>query len=182
MGHNLTSQGRSKGSKYFFRKSKDPYDRSFFAPLNFSQQMCEVQSEKKSQPEKHETGCTWKIQQHTKQAFFSPSFSEIGKVRGNLFQINGQKNEPLVLPDAVGTNVSLSEKVYVPVKEYPDVSRSLEDFSKKLQLSLFSVQFRWANFGSSRHDHETARVRNWLQNHGQRKGVHEGQEKGNLQV
>ena len=49
-------------------------------------------------------------------------FSEIGKVRGNLFQINGKKNEPLVLPDAVGTSTSLSEKVYVPIKEYPDVS------------------------------------------------------------
>jgi len=45
---------------------------------------------------------------------------EIGKVRGNLFQINGKKNEPLVLPDAVGTSTSLSEKVYVPIKEYPD--------------------------------------------------------------
>lgn len=45
---------------------------------------------------------------------------EIGKVRSNLFQINGKKNEPLQLPDAVGTTTSLSEKVYVPVKEYPD--------------------------------------------------------------
>ncbi|XP_059084082.1 protein held out wings-like isoform X2 [Tigriopus californicus] len=45
---------------------------------------------------------------------------EIGKVRGNLFQINGQKNEPLVLPDGIGAPVILSEKVYVPVKEYPD--------------------------------------------------------------
>jgi protein quaking len=45
---------------------------------------------------------------------------EIGKVRGNLFQINGKKNEPLVLPDATGAPINLSEKVYVPIKEYPD--------------------------------------------------------------
>lgn len=45
---------------------------------------------------------------------------EIGKVRGNLFQINGKKNEPLVLPDAAGPSISLSEKVYVPIKEFPD--------------------------------------------------------------
>jgi len=45
---------------------------------------------------------------------------EIGKVRGNLFQINGKKNEPLVLPDASGASITLSEKVYVPIKEFPD--------------------------------------------------------------
>ena len=49
-------------------------------------------------------------------------FSEIGKVRGNLFQINGKKQEPLSLPEAAGAPVTLSEKVYVPIKEYPDVS------------------------------------------------------------
>ena len=48
--------------------------------------------------------------------------TEIGKVRGNLFQINGKKSEPLVLPDATGPPVTLSEKVYVPIKEHPDVS------------------------------------------------------------
>merc|ERR1712158_163124 len=45
---------------------------------------------------------------------------EIGKVRGNLFQINGYVKEPLVLPDAAGPPVIHSEKVYVPVKEHPD--------------------------------------------------------------
>ena len=48
-------------------------------------------------------------------------FAEIGKVRGNLFQINGKKNDPLVLPDAAGAPVSLSEKVYVPLKDHPEV-------------------------------------------------------------
>ena len=49
------------------------------------------------------------------------SFTEIGKVRGNLFQINGKKQDPLVLPDAAGPPVTLSEKVYVPIKDYPEV-------------------------------------------------------------
>jgi len=45
---------------------------------------------------------------------------EIGKVRGNLFQINGKKADPLVLPDGSGPPVTLSEKVYVPIKDYPE--------------------------------------------------------------
>jgi len=45
---------------------------------------------------------------------------EIGKVRGNLFQINGGVKEPLTLPEPEGETTSLSEKVYVPVKEHPD--------------------------------------------------------------
>lgn len=49
-------------------------------------------------------------------------FSEIAKVRASLFQINGVKKEPLKLPEPDGTPVTLNEKVYVPVKEHPDVS------------------------------------------------------------
>jgi hypothetical protein len=49
-------------------------------------------------------------------------FPEIAKVRSSLFQINGAKKDPLVLPDAEGTPTTLTEKVYVPVKEHPDVS------------------------------------------------------------
>jgi len=45
---------------------------------------------------------------------------EIAKVRASLFQINGVKKEPLVLPDAEGSITTLTEKVYVPVKEHPD--------------------------------------------------------------
>ena len=63
-----------------------------------------------------------RILQYILYFFFFSFFSEIGKVRGNLFQINGKKNEPLVLPDAAGPSISLSEKVYVPIKEFPDVS------------------------------------------------------------
>jgi hypothetical protein len=50
---------------------------------------------------------------------------EIAKVRSSLFQINGAKKDPLVLPDAEGTPTTLTEKVYVPVKEHPDVSNIL---------------------------------------------------------
>lgn len=48
--------------------------------------------------------------------------SEIARVRANLFQINGMKKEPLVLPDAQGPPTTITEKVYVPVKDHPDVS------------------------------------------------------------
>lgn len=50
------------------------------------------------------------------------SIAEISKVRINLFQLNGGK-EPLILPEEQGAvAVDLTDKVYVPVKEYPDVS------------------------------------------------------------
>lgn len=49
-------------------------------------------------------------------------FSEIAKVRASLFQINGVKKEPLILPEPEGMVTTLTEKVYVPVKEHPDVS------------------------------------------------------------
>lgn len=45
---------------------------------------------------------------------------EIAKVRASLFQINGVKKEPLVLPEPEGVVTTLTEKVYVPVKEHPD--------------------------------------------------------------
>ncbi|CAG9861777.1 unnamed protein product, partial [Phyllotreta striolata] len=45
---------------------------------------------------------------------------EIAKVRASLFQINGVKKEPLVLPEPDGPVTTLTEKVYVPVKEHPD--------------------------------------------------------------
>ncbi|CAH1135038.1 unnamed protein product [Ceutorhynchus assimilis] len=45
---------------------------------------------------------------------------EIAKVRANLFQINGVKKEPLMLPEPEGQITTITEKVYVPVKEHPD--------------------------------------------------------------
>ena len=62
-------------------------------------------------------------------------WTEIGKVRGNLFQINGNEKKPMVLPEPIGPVVNLSEKVYVPVKEFPDVSDSLS-LSLSLCLSI----------------------------------------------
>ena len=56
-------------------------------------------------------------------AFVSFLFVEISRVRGNLFHLSGVKSEPLELPEACGPVVTLSEKVYVPVKEHPDVSQ-----------------------------------------------------------
>lgn len=44
---------------------------------------------------------------------------EINKVRGSLFHLN-TNIEPLHLPEPCGPTVSLSEKLLVPVREYPD--------------------------------------------------------------
>lgn len=46
-------------------------------------------------------------------------------MRSSLFQVNGMKKEPLILPEAQGTTATLTEKVFVPVKEHPDVSTIL---------------------------------------------------------
>lgn len=54
--------------------------------------------------------------------------AEIARVRASLFQINGVKKEPLNLPDPEGPTVSLNEKVYVPVREHPDVSIQIRAF------------------------------------------------------
>lgn len=51
-------------------------------------------------------------------------FTEIAKVRASLFQISGVKKEPLTLPEPEGDILTLTEKVYVPVKEHPDVSQN----------------------------------------------------------
>jgi len=44
---------------------------------------------------------------------------EINRVRGNLFHLSTNK-EPLCLPEESGSIVSLSEKLVVPVRDYPD--------------------------------------------------------------
>lgn len=43
-------------------------------------------------------------------------------MRSSLFQVNGVKKEPLVLPEPAGEPITLTEKVFVPVKDHPDVS------------------------------------------------------------
>lgn len=54
--------------------------------------------------------------------FYFSFLKEIARVRASLFQINGVRKEPLQLPEPDGETVTLNEKVYVPVKEHPDVS------------------------------------------------------------
>ena len=49
-------------------------------------------------------------------------------------------------------------------------------------VSCFAVQLCWPYSGASGDDGEAARTRNWLQNHGPRAGLHEGQEKGKVTV
>lgn len=63
--------------------------------------------------------------QMTNVTIFFSLFPEIARVRASLFQINGVRKEPLQLPEPDGETVTLNEKVYVPVKEHPDVSTSL---------------------------------------------------------
>lgn len=51
--------------------------------------------------------------------------SEISRVRKDMYNdtLNGStEKRSSELPDAVGPIVQLQEKLYVPVKEYPDVS------------------------------------------------------------
>ncbi|KAF9821786.1 hypothetical protein SFRURICE_001897 [Spodoptera frugiperda] len=72
---------------------------------------------------------------HCRQPLSGP---EIAKVRASLFQINGVKKEPLVLPEPEGVVTTLTEKVYVPVKEHPDVIL----YRKKCEPNAEHVVFR----------------------------------------
>ena len=49
---------------------------------------------------------------------------EIGRVRKDMYNdtLNGTERRSSELPEAVGPIAQLQEKLYVPVKEYPDVS------------------------------------------------------------
>lgn len=50
--------------------------------------------------------------------------AEISRVRKDMYNdtLNGSEKRSGELPDAVGPTVQLQEKLYVPVKEFPDVS------------------------------------------------------------
>lgn len=55
-------------------------------------------------------------------------FAEITRVRKDMYNdtVSGLVDKhPLELPDAHGPIVHLQEKLFVPVKEYPDVSGAL---------------------------------------------------------
>lgn len=135
--------------------------------------------------------------------FFFVSLSmptEINRVRSNLFQINGCEKKPLVLPDAEGQVLPRSEKVYVPVKEFPEVSllssqplANLMNGTKESRLLHHSVvtccaffflqttvQLCWTYTWSPWHDGEATWARDRLQDHGPWSWLDEGQEEGNL--
>jgi hypothetical protein len=80
------------------------------------------------------------------------SFAEIKRVRMALFQFEFNAG-PLELPEADGVTVTVSEKVFVPAKEYPDVSLLL--FCFYYYFCLFTVQLRWSHTRSARYDSKT---------------------------
>lgn len=61
---------------------------------------------------------------------------EIVKVRSVLFQNNSR---PLELPSPTGKNVTLSKKVFVPQKDYPDVSFQTQHRCRKTGKFCFST-------------------------------------------
>lgn len=68
-------------------------------------------------------------------------FSEINRVRKDMYSdtVNGLVDRPpLELPEPVGAIVHLQEKLFVPVKEYPDVSaNSSRAFCLIIVISAF---------------------------------------------
>lgn len=63
--------------------------------------------------------------------------SEISRVRKDMYNdtLNGSTDKrSSELPDAVGPIVQLQEKLYVPVKEYPDVSRTTNTLTFPLEM------------------------------------------------
>ena len=66
--------------------------------------------------------------------------SEINRVRLQLFHHKGNGRIPLDLPEPIGPVQTISEKLYVPVKEHPDVS--IKHYISYLQTSTQS--FMWS--------------------------------------
>ncbi len=67
---------------------------------------------------------------------------EINRVRVNLFQL-GTK-EAVSLPEPTGPNIQLTEKLYVPVKDHPEVSFDQTYFN--LFKSCNMNRFKPANY------------------------------------
>lgn len=76
----------------------------------------------------------------TRNSVFTLSFflfvSEINRVRLQLFHHKGNGRIPLDLPEPIGPVQTISEKLYVPVKEHPDVS--IKHYISYLQTSTQS--------------------------------------------
>lgn len=78
------------------------------------------------------TSCAWRSARPPPLCFLTCvrlclSATEIGRVRKDMYNdsVNGgmfNRRDMEELPEAVGPVVQLQEKLYVPVKEYPDVS------------------------------------------------------------
>ena len=66
---------------------------------------------------------------------------EIERVRSAIFQ-SEFIDEDLKLPEAEGNTVQLSEKIFVPIKEYPDVSCTVH-FLHLLRASFASLHFQY---------------------------------------
>lgn len=78
-------------------------------------------------------------------------FSEINRVRKDMYSdtVNGLVDRPpLELPEPVGAIVHLQEKLFVPVKEYPDVSANN---SRAFCLIIVISAFFWTLCSSKTH-------------------------------
>lgn len=64
---------------------------------------------------------------------------EIAKVRSALFHLESSNKEALILPDASGNVITVQEKVYVPVKEFPDVRTKKSFFSSKINVNSIKL-------------------------------------------
>ncbi|KAK2921516.1 hypothetical protein Q8A73_001001 [Channa argus] len=77
---------------------------------------------------------------------------EISRVRKDMYNdtLNGSEKKNNELPEAVGPTVQLQEKLYVPVKDFPDAEG--EDSLKKMQLmelAILNGTYRDANIKPS---------------------------------
>ncbi|EYB82269.1 hypothetical protein Y032_0363g3530 [Ancylostoma ceylanicum] len=101
---------------------------------------------------------------------------EISRVRGALFQTEFV-TEPFDLPEPIGDVVTITEKIYVPKREYPDINHVL-----LLVIAgkhpLIVVQLCWTHSWTTWHDSKAAGTGNWLQDYGQRQRFHARQAKG----
>ena len=52
------------------------------------------------------------------------SYAEITRVRESILQQQIVNREPLALPEPCGPLVNVSEKLFIPVREHPEVQRA----------------------------------------------------------
>jgi len=49
------------------------------------------------------------------------AYAEITRVRENILQQQVVNREPVILPEPSGPVVTLSEKIFIPINEHPEV-------------------------------------------------------------